>query len=575
MGPDLRGDRPRRRPRAGGRARGFGRRRQGRAGLCRDAARGQGPQRRVRQLEDQAFCPRVPCDRRRGRGYRPLGRVVRRGCFATRDRAGAGPVAGPPRRAAAARVGGSRPNVIHIDRALSAVDLGPAIRRMWSLSAYKIRALEESWDANAGAPVFTVAGRYSARGWTDWTQGFRVGSALLQFDATDDHAFLELGRNRTLTLMADRLTHTGVHDHGFNTVSSYGALWRLIGEGRFEAAGRERELYELALRCSGAVQARRWTGTEDGGGFIYSFNGPHSLFVDTLRSLRALALAHRLGHVLLEERDRRVSLLERLVAHARTTARYSVFYGEGRDSYDVRGRVAHESVFDPTDGSYRCPATQQGFSPFTTWTRGLAWAMLGFAEELEFVDTLSDGELLSFGGATAVEEWLLRAARATSDYFIETTPADGVPYWDTGAPGLRLLGNLDRPADPFNDHEPVDSSAAAIAAQGLLRLGHSLERRGQVEGRRYVQAGLTVARTLLGHPYISEDASHQGLLLHSVYHRPAGWDHVPPGRNVPCGESTLWGDYHLRELALYIQRLAGSGPYLAFFGPQTSTRSTR
>jgi hypothetical protein len=54
------------------------------------------------------------------------------------------------------------------------------------------------------------------------------------------------------------------------------------------------------------------------------------------------------------------------------------------------------------------------------------------------------------------------------------------------------------------------------------------------------------------------------LLLHVVYHRPRGWDHVPAGRNVPCGESAMWGDYHAMELALLIKRLA-EGEYLTFF----------
>ena len=87
------------------------------------------------------------------------------------------------------------------------------------------------------------------------------------------------------------------------------------------------------------------------------------------------------------------------------------------------------------------------------------------------------------------------------------------------------------------------------------------------EGRRLFQAGLTITRTLLGPPYLSEDPGHQGLLLHSVYHRPNGWDCVPKGRKVPCGESSQWGDYHLRELALHVQRLARGEPYYAFHGP--------
>src|SRR6059036_442798 len=80
--------------------------------------------------------------------------------------------------------------------------------------------------------------------------------------------------------MAPHLTHMGVHDHGFNNVSTYGNLWRLARERRFEATEWEMQFYALALKVSGAVQARRWTRIPSGG-FIHSFNGPHSLFVST------------------------------------------------------------------------------------------------------------------------------------------------------------------------------------------------------------------------------------------------------------------------------------------------------
>jgi unsaturated chondroitin disaccharide hydrolase len=68
-------------------------------------------------------------------------------------------------------------------------------------------------------------------------------------------------------------------------------------------------------------------------------------------------------------------------------------------------------------------------------------------------------------------------------------------------------------------------------------------------------------------PYLATDARHEGLLLHSVYHRPNGWDYEPPGASIPRGESSQWGDYHAREAALYVQRLATGAPYLTFFGP--------
>lgn len=459
--------------------------------------------------------------------------------------------------------------MIVVDRPREARDLVGKIERMFALSASKIRTLESSWQASDGAPVFTVEGRYCARGWTEWTQGFQFGSALLQFDATGEAEFLELGRSRTLERMAPHLTHVGVHDHGFNNVSTYGALWRLAREGRIAASAWEERYYALALAVSGAVQARRWTRLP-GGGFIHSFNGPHSLFVDTIRSLRALSIAHLLGHRLVEEQDLAVSLLERLIQHARATADFNVWFGRGRDTYDLRGRVAHEAIFNTVNGSYRGPNSQQGFSPFTTWTRGLVWAMLGYAEQVEFLAVLDDEALAPFGGRAAVDAWMIETARATCDFYIDhAAAADGVPYWDTGAPGLAALGTWgERPADPFNDHEPVDSSAAAIGVQGLLRLGHLLAQRGE-DGTRYTQAGLRTLDTLLddGGPYLSRDERHQGLLLHAVYHRPNGWDFVPPGARTPRGESCQWGDYHLREAALYVLRQAQGAPYLTFFGP--------
>lgn len=458
--------------------------------------------------------------------------------------------------------------MIAINTSLTPSDLSADIRKLWEASAGKILSIDAAEVPGSATPVFTAQGRYTARGWTEWTQGFVYGSAILQFDATGDERFLRIGRDRTRDRMAHHITHTGVHDHGFNNVSTYGNLLRLMVEGRIPHDAREKDFYELALKCTGAVQAARWSKTASGGGYIYSFNGPHSLFADTIRSLRALAVSHRLGHVLMGERDSKISLLDRLLQHARTTADYAVFYGEGRDAYDIRGRVAHESIFNMNDGQFRCPNSQQGYSPFTTWTRGLAWIVAGYPEQLEWIATLPDSDLDPFGGRDAVEAMLLRPALAACDFYIEQTPTDGIPYWDTGAPELHKIPDyLNRPAQIENDFEPVDSSAAAIAAQGLLRLGRYLRTQGEAAaGDRYWQAGLTVAKTVLSEPYLSTDPNHQGLILHSIYHRPNGWDYIPPGSKIPLGESSMWGDYHARELALTIQRLAENQPDYTFFG---------
>lgn len=448
---------------------------------------------------------------------------------------------------------------------LTPTDLSHKLLRFWKLSGEKINLIEKNYDVSKGSPVFTIDGRYSTRGWTEWTQGFQYGSAILQFDATGEKNFLDSAKRKTVEVMAPHVSHIGVHDHGFNNVSTYGNLLRLMNEGKIPVNDWEKNFYELALKISGAVQASRWTVIKNGG-FIHSFNGAHSLFVDTIRSCRALVVSHSLGHVFQAEGDVKINLLERALQHMRATADYSVYYGEGRDSYDIWGRTAHESVFNVKDGNFRCPNSQQGYTGFTTWTRGLAWAMCGFAEELEWLDTVHEQDLKSLGGKESLSAFMLKAAKATCDFYIANTPVDGIPYWDTGAPELHKLGDyLNRPADPYNEHEPVDSSAAAIASQGLLRLGKYLLDKNDKSGEQYWQAGLTILNTLLDEPYLSTNPSHEGLLLHSIYHRPNGWDFIPEGSKIPNGESSMWGDYHIREVCLYLHRIIQNEKYYTFF----------
>ncbi len=456
--------------------------------------------------------------------------------------------------------------MIRADKNISPEKLKLLLKKFWELSSGKIRLIERDFDFKKGAPVLTEQGQYKSKGWTEWTLGFHYGSAIFNFEITGEQDLLELAKKGTVNRMPVHISHTGVHDHGFNIISTYGNLLRLTHDRKIKADEWEENYYKLAIKLSGAVQANRWTELNSGG-FIYSFNGPHSLFIDTLRSVRILILSHMLGHELLGENDVKINLLERAVDHLKTTASYSVYYGKGRDGYDLPGRIAHEVIFNTRNGSYRGPNSQQGYSGRTTWMRGLAWAILGFSEELEFFDD-QDANLKELSvKITDLKDVLLKAAVITSDFYLENAASDGIPYWDSGAPGLEKIGDYKNlPADPFNAFEPVDSSAAVIASQGLLRLGHYLEKSGQPENaKKYLQIGLTIAETLFKAPYLSEDPRHQGLILHSIYHHPNRWDYQPEKDKVPYGESSLWGDYHARELAVYLENLFTSGNYYTFF----------
>src|SRR3954447_3688577 len=117
---------------------------------------------------------------------------------------------------------------MQIDTKITAESMSGKARRVFEAAQPKVRSIHQQWSGQDGAPVFTVRGTYTSRGWTEWTQGFQFGAALLVFDATDDAEFLDLGRRATIEAMAPHLTHIGVHDHGFNNVSAYGTLLRLM-----------------------------------------------------------------------------------------------------------------------------------------------------------------------------------------------------------------------------------------------------------------------------------------------------------------------------------------------------------
>ena len=81
--------------------------------------------------------------------------------------------------------------MIIINQNLKVEDLKEKINLLWQLSGEKINRILSEYDELQGAPVFTVNGKYTTRGWTEWTHGFQFGSAVLQYDAAGDSQFID------------------------------------------------------------------------------------------------------------------------------------------------------------------------------------------------------------------------------------------------------------------------------------------------------------------------------------------------------------------------------------------------
>ena len=206
-----------------------------------------------------------------------------------------------------------------------------------------------------------------------------------------------------------------------------------------------------------------------------------------------------------------------------------------------RSRATRRSARGPAAWRGRCSGTRRSWSSSRRSTTRRSSNRVGL-KKADVVERLRGGRA------------------ATCDHYIDdcTPPTASLLGRRRAGPGEagRLASRAGRPVQRPRAGRFL---RRAIAAQGLLRLGNYL---GGDDGQA-LHAGRPDRRQDAASPTVPRrrTPNHQGLLLHSVYHRPNSWDHVPPGRKVPCGESSMWGDYHLLELALLIQRIAKQQTY--------------
>jgi hypothetical protein len=132
------------------------------------------------------------------------------------------------------------------------------------------------------------------------------------------------------------------------------------------------------------------------------------------------------------------------------------------------GSTFHVCDFSATTGALYLCRTAQGLSDTSTWARGQAWAIYGFAEMF----------------AATGDEAYLRTATRCAEWFIRHLPADGTPFWDFSD-------------DPAPGITPRDSSAAMIAANGMLLVQDGLDTLRPLEacvGRNFRDAAVALLR---------------------------------------------------------------------------------
>jgi unsaturated chondroitin disaccharide hydrolase len=330
-------------------------------------------------------------------------------------------------------------------------------------------------------PMYTREGRWKhdLPAWTHWCDGFLPGIMWVlraRAGAPAEQAWWQAQAIRYSKPLEPRQFDREVHDLGFIFTSTYYRWYQLT---------REAALNDVLIQA-GRTMALRF---KPKGQYLRSFISDESLFIDIMMNVGIIFYA--------ADETGDAELRDIAMRHCLTTRRVLV-RGDGS--------TAHEGLFNLETGEFLRQSTHQGYRGDSCWSRGLAWALYGFGTSYAYTR----------------DPRLLATAEACADFYIAHTPADGVPPWDYDAPlESRLL---------------LDTSAAAIAASGLLQLSGLCA--DPIKGQFYGLTARHILRTLCSKHLATSDPAWEGILKGGVYHI---------HKNLGVAESVLWGEYFFVE----------------------------
>jgi unsaturated chondroitin disaccharide hydrolase len=326
-------------------------------------------------------------------------------------------------------------------------------------------------------PLFTEGGKWQhgKQSWTNWCEGF-LGGMMWIFARRSGTPEWRQRAEHYSRLIEERKHDRNVHDLGFLFWSTYRRWHELTGDPALKDV----------VVTAGQTMGLRYN---DKGKYLRSFVAPESCFIDIMMNVGIIFYAaNELGDS---------GLMRRVTEHCLTTRRYLV-RGDGS--------TAHEGIFDIETGEFLRESTHQGWRSDSSWARGQCWALYGFGTAYK----------------QSADERFLDTAERCAEFYIEHTPADGVPPndWEEPNPARRW-----------------ESSAAAIAASGLFQLSELT--RDPDRARRYEAYARRILDTLLTPEFLAADTpGWEGILKHGSYHERLG---------LGVDESVMWGEYFFCE----------------------------
>ena len=346
----------------------------------------------------------------------------------------------------------------------------------------RIDANLEPFREQFPAPA-SLGGIYLALGNTEWTSSFWTGMLWLAYELTGSEKYRRAAENQ-MPGYQRRLTgkiNTATHDLGFLYTLSCVTAYKLTGnnDARTSAMEAAELLIGRYFEKAGIIQA--WGDLSD-----TAQRG--RMIIDCLMNLPLLYWVAQAGGG--------KEYYEIAYSHALQAARHIV---------REESSTFHTFYMDVETGAPRFGKTAQGYSDNSCWSRGQAWGIYGF--------------ILSYGYTR--DGIFLELARKLADYFLNRLPEDYICYWDL----VFTSGDEER-----------DSSAAAIAACGLLELAKHLPLT-DVYRTIYENAAMHMLYNL-ALKYTTAGMKSNGVLGHAVYSKP---------NHEGVDECVIWGDYFYLE----------------------------
>jgi len=315
--------------------------------------------------------------------------------------------------------------------------------------------------------LFTKDGRWLYQEKVNWLSGFLGGELWNMYHLTGDETLKQraLQFARQLMPFANK---DDTHDMGFIFLPTVVQAYKITGSPEFkQSALKAAEMLYKRFNKKGHF-IRAW-------GKLGSKNKAGWTIIDTMMNLELLFWA--------SEVSGQWKYAEAAYAHAITCMQQHV---------RADGSTFHVVVFDPESGRVQRKQTHQGASDYSTWARGQAWGVFGFAKTYKYTG----------------DERFLATSERLADFMIEHLPEDLIPFWDLTAPSARDF---------------KDASAAAIFAAGLYELADLIDSGEKME--EYLQLADRIVDTLLNDYlyWTSKRPVEEGLLLHQVYNYHKKW----------------------------------------------------